>query len=986
MADEGFQRFQQTFADQPTQQQTQNGFANPAVSQTQQMLQQQQDASRAQAAPPIPGKKPKPDPNQAMEHYASQIQQRGAFGNVAQYVQDKATVNRMNDDQAVAPQLGVEKLQSAGTGVNPQTGETEALSIGTRANIGLTENTFNIFDDKVKKFKSTYNEQTGYKLADMKEVKDKDGDAAVMFTLDGAHWARVKPTFFEKLETFSQLTGKTAKNETDRYLERNVAWEILNDLADNPVDTIIAIAGGSASAGATGIRHAMRLTFPPAAIAKLAGAETEKLMGYGDPSSDGKVDFLESAWEGGKTGVLEALFAAAGMTAGKVGQLLTGGGVMNLPEGWLKLITAANELGLPGLMPHQVSRSPFLRRNAAHAAGLRSKISDYRDSQINAATDTVKELYDPKLAASGHYDTADPAIKAVDESWKNYKNDLLLSIKSPGVSFKEAQEGITGAIDEYREVTDVGVKKLYEVAKEKGPIDIDLGKVQDFATKLRDGEYTEGQLYGTFQGQKAKEKGIVKQTADGFTVENKVVPSGAKQQYSKQFDVLKALGDVNTLTPELQSIVFDLVGDFGNDSIAKMSQKLTFGAKGTDLSPIEAVNSIRARLYPLTLPDKLGNVRSDAAQAGKLYALLNDALENSSNPQANEAFKFASQKARERFETLEQAKLAQFYRAENGQLSTDPVSMARTVLSGTGRNPSNLSAMHSIMTEPEWRKVQDSVITDIMRDPKTMLTKARKLMEFPEENGLLYKGRDKEISDIIKVGEQLERWDQTGLADLVKNQKRNFNFIEGLVARGDQSAIPPMIKNMLDQGYSKTEANEAVRAGILDYIVKSATTKEPGNREFITDKLTQVLAQADKAQLQLFLKPDDWKTLDTVRQYLQAVEKGKFDSGMNLESAGTLAKIKEGSISAIRAMVLDAPWTGYLLTSKAGQRFIMGGGLNEGGLEKLPTVLATVFGAYEQSDLLDSYRRASTQTMDAVKRFGGMAVDKAKEKVTNALD
>ncbi len=961
MADEGFQKFQQKFggAQQPTAQQTQNTFANPAVSQTQQAL-----ATQPPADIPIPGKKPKPDPNQAMEYYAEQIQKsKLGSGNISRMIQDKATWNRVEDNQAVAPQLGADKMQSAGTGINPQTGETEHLGIGTRANIGLTENTFDIFEDKVAKFKSVYNEQTGYKLADMRQIKDKDGDDAVVFTLDGAHWARVKPTFFEKLETFTQVFGKKDKNETDRYLERNVAWEVLNDLADNPVDVIIATAGGLGAAGAKTVVGAGRRVFAPTAITKMGGAVTEKLMGHGNPADDFKVDFLESAWEGAKTGVLESLFAAAGMTISKIGQLVSGKGVMDLPEGWRKLIEASQELGMPGLMPQQVSRSPLLRRNAAHAEGLRMRISKYRENQMDEATNVVKKMYDPALVNAPDPTMTDPAIRELDEAWKNYKNDLILSVKSPGVSFSEAQKAISGSIDEFREVTDVGVKKLYEVAKEKGPIDIDLSKVQDFATRLRDGVYTEGQLFATFQGQAA--------------------PKGPKVRYSKQFDVLKSLDDVNTLSPELQSIVFDLVGDFGKDSIAAMKPKLTFGAPGTDLSPIEAVNSIRARLYPLTLADpKTGIKRADAAQAEKLYALLNDSLENSSNVEANQAFKFASQKARERYETLEQAKISQLIRAEDGSLVTDPVSMARTVLSGTGRNPGNLEAMHNIMTEPEWRKVQDAVITDIVRDPAKMLGKAKKLMEFPDENGLLFKGRDAEISNILKVGEQLDTWEKTGLGELVKWQKRSHGLVEGLIMRGDKTAIPPMIKDLMDKGYSKTEVNEAVRASILDYFVKSAKVKEAGGREYLSSEAFEsVLKTADKAQLQLFLKPDDWKVLDTVRQYLSAVERGVFDSGMNLESASSLAKIKEGSISAIRAYFFDAPWAGWLLTSRAGQRFIIGNGMTtDDGIKLLP-VLATTLGAFQQDSFMDKYRRGKEQTM----KFLGTQVDKGKEKLNDAF-
>jgi hypothetical protein len=987
MADEGFQKFQQKFggAQQPTAQQTQNTFANPAVSQTQQAL-----ATQPPADIPIPGKKPKPDPNQAMEYYAEQIQKsKLGSGNISRMIQDKATWNRVEDNQAVAPQLGADKMQSAGTGINPQTGETEHLGIGTRANIGLTENTFDIFEDKVAKFKSVYNEQTGYKLADMRQIKDKDGDDAVVFTLDGAHWARVKPTFFEKLETFTQVFGKKDKNETDRYLERNVAWEVLNDLADNPVDVIIATAASLATGGATGVLQAGRLAFAPAMITKTGGALTEKVMGYGAPSSDGKIDFLESTWEGAKTGVLEALFAAAGMSVSKLGSLLSGGGGMNIPEGWRKLIEAAHEMGMPGLMPQQVSRSPFLRRQAAHAEGLRQKITNYRDSQMDAATDKVKSMYDPALTTSGDPNVADPAVKEIDDAFKNYRNDLITSIKSPGVPFTEAAKAITGAIDEYRETTGLGVKKLYEVAMEKGnaaPVTIDLTKAQEFATHLRDGKYTLGEIYATFQGQAGKEKARIvpdKETDLGFRVDQKTVPSGPKVQYSKKFEILKALDDINSLSPELQSIVFDIAGDFGKDSIAAMKPKLTVSAE-TDLNPIEALNSIRARLYPLTLPDpKTGALRGDEAQAKKLYALLNDALENGSDFETNQAFKFASQKARERMETLEQAKLSQLYRAEDGGLATDPVSIARTILSGTGRNPGNLEALHNIMPGQEWTKVQDAVITDIVRDPEKMLSKVTRLMEFPEENALLFKGRDAELSQIMKVAKELKTWQKGELGGLVDFQKRSRGLVEGLILRGDKTAVAPMIKDLLYNGYSKTQASEAIRASILDYFVKSSLVSSGADRQVLSSKaFEETLKAADRAQLQLFLKPDDWKTLDFVRQYINAVERGQFDSGMNLQSAGTMAKMFT-NLESMTAYYVTAPWAGFLLTSKAGQKFIMGRGATPPS--SFPAVLAAFFGGYAQNELGDSYDRAHEQTKKTLGEFGGAAANKVKDKVNDAF-
>jgi hypothetical protein len=102
---------------------------------------------------------------------------------------------------------------------------------------------------------------------------------------------------------------------------------------------------------------------------------------------------------------------------------------------------------------------------------------------------------------------------------------------------------------------------------------------------------------------------------------------------------------------------------------------------------------------------------------------------------------------------------------------------------------------------------------------------------------------------------------------------------------------------------------------------------------------------------------------------------------MNLESASSLAKIKEGSISAIRAYFFDAPWAGWLLTSRAGQRFIIGNGMTtDDGIKLLP-VLATTLGAFQQDSFMDKYRRGKEQTM----KFLGTQVDKGKEKLNDAF-
>lgn len=268
---------------------------------------------------------------------------------------------------------------------------------------------------------------------------------------------------------------------------------------------------------------------------------------------------------------------------------------------------AAKKLGVPGLLPSQIGRSPLIRKLGGQAGATLKTVGDYVSRQQESLVRGLTKLREPDLAL-----VLRGEVEALHES---ARKQILQAAKLNPRSLSESGSAIQSGIAEYDELATALVNRKYSAARGVETPEFDLKSLRAVAENL-----------------KAGTRGVSKGGGE-------VVLSGPQ----KELDDL--LNKVLALDPSLPP---------------------TARPDGTIVDATDQLRALRSQLWDLKTPGKGEIARQPEKQAGELFAAITNTLQKPKNasPEFIEAWAKANGLAASRFDVMEKLMVVQASRTE----------------------------------------------------------------------------------------------------------------------------------------------------------------------------------------------------------------------------------------------------------------------------------------------------------------------------------
>ena len=434
----------------------------------------------------------------------------------------------------------------------------------------------------------------------------------------------------------------------------------------------------------------------------------------------------------------------------------------------------------------------------------------------------------------------------------------------------------------------------------------------------------------------------------------------AVQQGIEEYDLVgrKLIDGLYDVARKIEEPQFDF------QLLANVAQDLRAGAKGAiDPQTESLLKQIEAIEGPIPLSnggsvsitDQLRNVRTGAyaakniptgdvasqatGQANDIFKAINQTIDNPINPNKafKEAWRWANDAARIRFDTLEKAVIIKAAKSQN------PAELvARYAKPG---EVGNLQTIRNSIDSRRWKEFTDEFVASVFDNPAG--AKAT-LDGFDQETIDVLLSRS-EQGFLNKIGTEFARITDVGVEETIEKQIRNKNFIGSIIEQANPQRTRTIMRAANET--NNKAMRESIRAGVFDWAWDGIVKQ--GKRLEINQPLL-------KARIEALKKSGVWGFLPALdRQLLGDVEvvsrafRRVIDAGTAIQAAEAVKGVARLQAGAIRSF-LQAGFISHFYLSPAGRRILIGSGLpNSRGasLRLIGGALAQISRTEDVSDL-----------------------------------
>lgn len=578
-------------------------------------------------------------------------------------------------------------------------------------------------------------------------------------------------------------------------------------------------------------------------------------------------DITADAFEEGTYSTLGVL-ASVGVSL--PARAATGRGVIGVDPGGHGARIAADRLGLPEPMLHQVSRSPIIRKLAGQAGATLPTIDKYWLDQEQALASVAR-----RLRIRSEADLSTELNKAYLR--KKAKLENLFGKKT---SAYEGGEAWKLGVAEYDETARATINQAYKEARViESPTFDPAGRFT-----RRDGVEGESILEAISDLEAGR-------PAMGFDEQGKrIVINGAAPLPPPLRDVMEKLKQTDFTVADI-----------------RMGENV--------YSLTDYLRGLRQQLWDLKTPPPGEPMReiSGHYQAARMYDAITRMLRNPTNENKTftKAWKKADELAAERFDTFDKSVIR-----EAGRTQT-PTRAVRAYFEPYQLE--NLTILKNTLPNRRWETMRNFFKTHLFK-------KGRDLNEYLDtfdEETLRAILPEREEQIFREIGVQLRRLEDVDVQKVLEKYGHDGARIRALIERKDTAAIQTIVDMA---GGKDTPLGRSLRAGLIDNIVADAIVYTPKEKlpMLNTPKLISILNQyREKGHpARKILKFEDWRALYDMRNYGAASAMGA-DSGTSIQAAEAIAGARGLQLSAFRT-ILENLGVGAVITNKRG-RFLLAG-------------------------------------------------------------
>lgn len=372
-------------------------------------------------------------------------------------------------------------------------------------------------------------------------------------------------------------------------------FEPLQDLVDFTASDLGAISGEMLAAARTrgvSLLGLLGRLFAGGSAGEYAQEYIEPSIGV--PQEESYVDEITPRAAG--KGVVAGIGGVVGMGVEKGINAVRGAGTFGVKPEAEGVMQAAERMGLPPLMPQQVTTSPLIQRLASQSGAVSEKIPVLVQQQEAAVRKKLDSLRDPV--------DAERVTQELASLHTRERKEILSKAVVAGTSPEQAGKALTEGKVRYENLSKLYVDGAYEAARKIDTPQFDLNPIYRAIDEITTG---------------APAKGVKGETLQGQAPLPRVLQD--------------VIGKLKAFDPNAPDIV----------------------QNGKVLTKTDFLKNLRSQLWDLKTPPVGEPIRQEHALAGKLYRAITDVMDNpvSGNPEFVSAWKNASQMARDRFDTLE---------------------------------------------------------------------------------------------------------------------------------------------------------------------------------------------------------------------------------------------------------------------------------------------------------------------------------------------
>lgn len=641
--------------------------------------------------------------------------------------------------------------------------------------------------------------------------------------------------------------------------------EVINDIIEFFAPDIGAITGETAMAvGAVALAPetggVSLLALLPAMMIGAAGGE---LAQEGVRELRGiRGPESESFEQVSKRGAQQGLMALVGGAAGPAvirpaANLIKGAGILGKRPGAEQAQRAAKELGLDNLPVNLVTDNPLVQKLGGQAGALLPTLSRYVD---NLERDLALKFRGRAVGESG-------SLGALDAIERREGSNILARVRRPKVSKTKAGQGVTQGIAQYDISSGARVTQAYTLARSVETPNFDLTAALSDATEVK-----------AIASQMGPSGAAIVQLAD------QILELGAKR-----------LPD-GTIPPQRIPL------PDGTEKVIEATDQIRF---------------IRSQAWDLKTPPSGELSRRPNFLAARLFRSQTSTLANPLN--TSKAFQTrwakANQLARRRFTTRDRIVLVQAAKNENPtQLAARLGNLADPA------NADNIKILRSVLPNSKFRDLQDSVITTLVADPRS-ITQALKNAVPETLRSLL---SPSEIAQLKFVGKNFDKLGQAGLRKALNDHTRATSAVADIVVRKDTAAIST-VRDIVSRNGGKGGAfGRLIRGGIMQHIWEFSRVVEKGALRVDFGKLRNIQQSLAETGALRLLTSQDIRLLSNTRR-VQDLLRQTADAGTSIQASEAAAGARSLSPAAL-STILENFGVGRLMVSPLGQKIFVGSG------------------------------------------------------------
>ena len=637
--------------------------------------------------------------------------------------------------------------------------------------------------------------------------------------------------------------------------------EPLADLIDFTASDLGAISGEMIAAARTrgvSLLGLMSRLFIGGGAGEFAQEALEPALGV--PQEESFADEIPARALG--KAVVGAIGGAAGKGIEKGIDIIKGAGGAGVKPDADTVMQAADRMGMPPLMPQQVTTSPFIQRLASQSSAVSETIPALVYKQEAAVTARLEGLRDPA--------SAENFIGEITNLLEQERKSLLSKAIHTGTDAEDAGKALTAGRARFENLSRVYVDGAYEAARKIETPQFDLDPIYRAIDELTTGAPatslpTKEGVTQTIQGQAA-------------------LPGPLRE-------AIKKLRNFDPAAP-------DIIKD------------------GKVFSKTDFLKSVRAQLWDLKTPPPGDTVRQEQALAGKMYRAITEVMDNpaNANPEFVSAWKKASGAARTRFDALEMDIVAEAGRTQTPEALADR--LARPI------NSSNLRILRAVTGVSKYSRMQDFFKTKMVENADDITStvaqfdkKTLDLLLSPEEQAA-YR----------EIGGSIDRLNGLSLDRTLARSRGTVEAVQNAILTGNAERTGEVYKMVSRTGGPESPAGRAIRGAIIENIWADVMRIPKGEAapQAVRQTLFSKLEQLKHSGADKFLTPADTADLRDLHLYKSMIE-GGADVGSSIQAAETISASARFNAAAMLKLAHYAG-AGRLITSGAGRWLLMGRG------------------------------------------------------------